>query len=407
MHNPRHSQPTTTSIQTPSPTNRPNPTADPDFAFTLRAEPVATAPSDPIADARRTATRLTTSITDIVIAAGPPQWRSLHISTSVTTTTITADAIFTAADNRAVQVEIPTEAIELIQVLRLATIDLRTYPWWYAAIERDNSAMTTYDFGYGEHPFPPERLLPAAAYRADLAVYPRERLPVWLAAHLAVDNGWRVGSTLAAARADPAAVATAVRFLEPTTLFARWSVLAAAAVTVGSEWGPRILGSSAVFEATDGGGATLSLLPRGRAVLSGGLWNARELDDAYHSGHAMPRFFAGAPDWLDLSVLNPRALTGEMSFCYWWDGSGWACGQSPDPTTIGPAIPGMWTPRTVVDIVCAVLGPTAIRSAVATLVEAAEFGTVTREIGRAAFDTTPDAETDTAWGQLALAGVTL
>lgn len=351
--------------------------------------------------------KLAADITDLLLPSAPPRWRRLRLAFSVTVAAISAEAVFTIDDDTAVTVEVPSAAAELLQVLRMVTLRAEQWPWWHVVFERDQTGTTHYEFGYGDQPFPPDRVLPAAAYRADLAQFPRDRLPVWLAAHLAVDDGsQRLPHLLTRARTDRHTTGRPVRFLDPGTALARWATVASAAVAIGTPWGPRILGSTAIFEATNGSGSTLQLLPGGRAVLSGGIWNAPELDAAYNTGLPVPDYYAGVPDWLDAPVLNHRALTGQLSFCYWWDGANWACGQSPSPTTIGAAIPGLWTPTTVIDIVCGVLGESVSRSAVTDLVTAADAGAVTHELAVAAFDISGDVDLAGAWTQLALAGLT-
>ncbi|MGY2063465.1 hypothetical protein ACW9HQ_51945, partial [Nocardia gipuzkoensis] len=151
---------------------------------------------------------------------------------------------------------------------------------------------------------------------------------------------------------DRGVFATAVGLPDPRLMWARWAVVAAAAVAVRSEGGPRILGATGLFEATNGSGSTLHLLAGQRAVLSGGVWNAAALEAAYNGGAPLPNYYAGAPEWLANPILNQRAATGLLSFCYWWDGTGWYRGESPEPPQIGAAIPGLWTTGTVVDIVC-------------------------------------------------------
>ncbi|MFI9403300.1 hypothetical protein [Nocardia sp. NPDC052316] len=354
---------------------------------------------------RRSADQLAAAITDLLLPAAPPQWEQLRLGFSVTVAAVSGDAVF-LVDGAPVGVEMPAEAGELVQALRAVTVSSGERAWWQVTLVRDRIGTTSYEFGYGEVAFPVDRMLPIAAYRADLEHFPRERLPVWLAGRLRVDAGaQQLPQVLTQARLDPVP-ATPVRFLTAQTVWARWATVAAAAVAIGTEWGPRIVGATAVFEGTDGSGSTLHLLPRGRAVLSGGLWNAPELDAAYNDGAQLPRYYAGVPDWLDGSVVNHRAFTGELSFCYWWDGTDWSSGQSPAPTTLGPAIPGVWTPATVADIVCAVLGASASRPAIEDLLTAAESGSVTGDLAEAAFTTDEYTDVPGAWSQLALAGLT-
>ncbi|WP_159080174.1 hypothetical protein [Nocardia suismassiliense] len=393
---------TAASTATTAPTSltpSPSPTATTELA-------TAPAPAeDYAAEMRRSADQLAAAITDLFLPAAPPQWEQLRLGFSVTVAAVSGDAVF-LVDDAPVVVEIPTEARELVQALRAITVPPGERAWWQVTLVRGRTGTTSYEFGYGDVAFPVDRLLPTAAYRADLEHFPRERLPVWLAARLRVDAGAQpLPQVLNQARLDRGP-ATSVRFLTAQTVWARWATVAAAAVAIGTEWGPRITGATAVFEGTDGSGSTLHLLPRGRAVLSGGLWNAPELDAAYNDGAQLPEYYAGVPDWLDGSVVNHRAFSGQLSFCYWWDGTNWSSGQSPAPTTIGAAIPCVWTPATVADIVCAVLGASASRPAVEDLLTAAESGSVTSDLAEAAFTTEDYTDVPGAWSQLALAGLT-
>ncbi|MEU7145834.1 hypothetical protein ABZ942_40775 [Nocardia sp. NPDC046473] len=387
----------------------------PDFALSLATEYGAAAvtevtpaaPPDERDAVRRYADELAADITELLVPAGPPRWQRLYLTCSATVAAVTGDAVFVTETGDSVAVAVPATATELIQLLRTVTVALADRAWWLVELRRDRGGSTVTEFGYGDLPFPPSLLQPAAAYRADLERFPRERLPVWLAAYLAVEDGrTRLSELLTRAHLDSETPAIPVEFLEPRLMWARWAIVAAAAVAAESDWGPRVIGSAAAFESTDGSGSTLHLLPRGRAVLSGGVWDAPELDAAYNDGAPMPEYYGGLPDWVDAPVLNHRAVAGLLSFCYWWDGTGWYRGQSPGPAGIGAAIPGMWTPETVTGIVCAVLGDAASRSAVADLVAAAESGAVSRDTVRAAFGGADRTAAAAGFTQLALAGLT-
>jgi hypothetical protein len=91
-------------------------------------------------------------------------------------------------------------------------------------------------------------------------------------------------------------------------------------------------------------------------VLSGGVWNAPELAAAYNDGIRLPDLYAGAPEWVAGQVLNHRAASGLLSFCYWWENGRWYCGESPGPDRFIEAVPGVWTSDTVVDMVSGLLG---------------------------------------------------
>ncbi|WP_174567781.1 hypothetical protein [Nocardia altamirensis] len=149
-------------------------------------------------------------------------------------------------------------------------------------------------------------------------------------------------------------------------------------------------------------------MPGGRAVLSGGVWNAPELDAAYNGGAPLPNLFAGAPEWVTDQVLNLRATQGLLSFCYWWDHGAWYRGESPGADRISAAVPGVWSSRIVAEIVCQVAGDASAerhREAADTLVAAAEAGVVTRNTLSAVFDAPAD-DIDGAVYQLSLAGRT-
>ncbi len=212
-----------------------------------------------------------------------------------------------------------------------------------------------------------------------------------------------------AMRADRSAGVRAVavdgQLPEPQVLWARWAVLAAMFVAVGSRRGPRIAPSVGIFESAGHSGSTLTLLPGDRAVLSGGVWDAPVLDAAYNGNGRMPKLFAGAPDWVADPVLNPRALTGLLSFCYWWDSGRWYRGESDPIPECAAALPAIWTVTTVADIVLRLLGgrPESHRESVELLVSAAQAGAVTRELLVHAIGDDADNDIDGALFQLMLA----
>jgi hypothetical protein len=192
-------------------------------------------------------------------------------------------------------------------------------------------------------------------------------------------------------------------------LWSRWAVLSAAFVAARSARGPRVLPSVAWFEGSSRSGSTLYVLPGGRAVLSGGRWDAPELSAVYNDGKPMPNFYAGAPDWVANPVLNPRAPSGLLTFCYWWENGRWFRGESPTADLFAAAVPGVWTVGTVADIIAGLIEERPnepVRAAAGVLVSAAEVGVVTRETVTSVFSGEGDRfDLDGAMYQLSLAGL--
>lgn len=163
-----------------------------------------------------------------------------------------------------------------------------------------------------------------------------------------------------------------------------------------------------IFEGSTRSGSTLYALPSGRAVLSGGVWDAPTLDAVYNGGAPMPNLYAGAPDWVTDEVLNPRAVTGLLSFCYWWEAGRWYRGQSPSADECATAVPGVWTPETVTGIVVELLPAdrqVPARAAMAALITAAETGMVTRRSVVEVFGEDGRFDIDGALHQFSLAGL--
>ncbi|MEV6323784.1 hypothetical protein AB0M45_21705 [Nocardia sp. NPDC051787] len=326
-------------------------------------------------------------IVDQLTSAAPDQWRALYAEFAVTVTAEAAQAVFSVGDTEVVA-EVSKGVLELVRAHREVAADDDSGPWWRLLLHVTADGVVDVDHDYGERPFPEEQLFSPAEYRADLDRYPRERLPVWLAAYIGHEGRQTRSPQRAAvaARADRAAEVWSELMeneLPPfPVMWARWATIAAAFVAVGSEWGPRMMPSLAWFEGSRRSGSTLCSLPGGRAVLSGGVWNAPALDAVFNGGNEMPNFFAGAPEWVADPVLNPRAETGLMSFCYWWEAGRWYRGESPAAEQCAPAMPGVWSADTVADIVARLLTrqPSAEqRTAAGTLVTAAEAGVVTRD----------------------------
>ncbi|WP_280318961.1 hypothetical protein [Nocardia wallacei] len=354
--------------------------------------------------------RLAEQIGAAISATAPDEWR--WDAVFVLTTSAETAEIVCAEGDQVVRVEPPESVWAAVRRHREISARLERGPWWRLLLwSAEVGPEFHYDFG--AEPFPEGQLFAPEVYRADLRAYPRSRLPVWLAAYIG-HHDRQVRSprqAVAAARADRAAGAQPIRLTDELpnlpVLWARWAVLSAAFVAVGSDRGPRILPSLGRFESPRRHGSTLYLLPPGRAVLSGGVWDSPMLDAVYNDGAEMPKLYAGAPDWVTDPVLNRRAAVGLLSFCYWWDGEAWYRGESPSPEQVGPAVPGVWSAATVAEIVKSLLpevSEVSLRSAVDTLLAAAQVGAASHDHLVAIFGDPERFDIDGALSQLTLSG---
>ncbi|MEU8896840.1 hypothetical protein AB0C65_13360 [Nocardia sp. NPDC048505] len=384
----------------------------PDVEFSLgeSAPPPEPEDVDPAEQAREIGHSLARELATI----GPQGWAKLEAVFVFTAVAEVAQIVFSDDEERSVRIQPPETVLELVRRHRSVSAELGDGPWWRLLLQLNPAGQLEIDYDYGDEPFPDDHLFPAEVYQADLAEYPRDRLPVWLAAYVAHGNRQsRTPAEAAAwARADREAgvrgTVSARDFPALPTLWARWSVLAAAFVAVGSEWGPRILPALGWFEGAKRGGSTLYMLPGGRAVLSGGVWNAPALDSAYNDGEQLPAYYAGAPAWVANPVLNPRAASGLLSFCYWWEGGRWYRGDSPTADQLAEAVPGIWTAQTVTNVIASLVSSEPSDgqvAAVATLVSAAEAGVVTRDTLISVFGDEGGFDIDSAFYQLTMAGV--
>ncbi|WP_181699432.1 hypothetical protein [Nocardia sp. GTS18] len=306
----------------------------------------------------------------------------------------------------AVRFEIPDEVLESVRAQRIRESGSDLGPWWRMVVRATAEGDFEAEYDYGSEPFPADQLLAPEAYLADLQAFPRTRLPAWLAAYVRQEDSQRRSARQAAARARSVGVASA-REVEGlpglAAVWGRWAVLSAAFVAGESERGPRVFPSMGIFEGDGRSGSTLYLLPGDRAVLSGGVWGAPDLEVAYNSTGVLPDYYAGAPEWVANQVLNPRAANGLLSFCFWWDRGKLYRGESAEVEQLAVAMPGIRTAEEVVDAVCAAGSADAPRSAAAVLVAAAEVGAVTRDLLKDALGSVGDV--DGAWYQLSLAGL--
>lgn len=374
-----------------------------------------TAPREPAASPEQQAQELAYDIGRQLAAAGPSGWTRLDAVFSATVTDVFRRVYYTIADETIVEA-VPDESVVLTaQAQREIMAELDDEPWWRMIIGLGADADITVDYDYGDEPFPDGQLLSRQAYLTDLEVFPRERVPLWLAAYIGNDGSQTRTAERAAFHAEldratgSRATLTENEFPPLGVMWARWATLSAVFVASGVNRGPRILPSLGWFEGATHSGSTLFLIPGGRAVLSGGLWNAPELEAAYNGAGGVPELYRGAPYWVANQVLNPRASQGTLSFCYWWDGTGWYRGDSPAPAQFAPAVPGIWTAATVVDLVAARFGDEAdrrVRAAADALVTAAERARVRRAhlVDLLAEDS--EFDLDGAYYQFCLAGLT-
>lgn len=368
-----------------------------------------------VEDVRARDTRLVQKIALVLAVEGPRGWERLRAVFAMTAAAETARMVYFSADEQPAPVEPTGAVLGLVRELRSVAAELRIGPWWRLTLWLAKNGRVEVIYDYGDEPFPSDQLFSPQVYRADLRVFPRDRLPVWLAAYTSQVKRQSRTPLQAAARSRVDA-ATGVRPVQidgelPTlaVLWSRWAVLAATSVATRSPWGPRIQASIASFEEPIRSGCALHVLPGGRAVLSGGLWNAPELDAAYNDGAPMPDYYAGAPTWVADPVLDQRASTGLLSFCYWFEQGNWHRGQSPAVKELEEAIPGIWTADSVLDsVVSGANGQSDehVRSAAAALLSAAEIGTVTRACVTDLFGADGRFDIDGALEQFTLAGLT-
>ncbi|MFE3445683.1 hypothetical protein ACFXNW_21840 [Nocardia sp. NPDC059180] len=347
-----------------------------------------------------------------VVVIAPTGWQALRAAFAVTVGAEAMEIVF-AVGERTVPVDPPEPVLASVRRHRELSARLDRGPWWRLLLWSADDGAPEFGYDFGDEPFPDRHIFAPEVYRADLAAYPRSWLPVWLAAYLGhADRQTRGPRTAAAAvRADRAALVSPVlmdnELPELPVLWARWAVLSATFVAVGSDRGPRMLPSLAWFESSRRTGSTLYLLPGGRAVLSGGVWNPPELDAVYNEGAEMPDFYAGAPDWVADPVLNPRATAGLLSFCYWWDDGRWYRGDSPGAQRSSSAVPGVWTADSVVDIMSSLIADRPDprwRAAADALISAAQVGVVSRNTVTDVFDDEERFDIDAALYQLSIAG---
>ncbi|MCU1648176.1 MAG: hypothetical protein JWN03_8451 [Nocardia sp.] len=346
-----------------------------------------------------------------IVAAGPGGWRSADVDLTVTVELCRGRCVYLVGE-RLLSIDAPETMCEVARRLRVFSPQEHQGPWWGLRLRVDASGERDVVYDYGEQP--PDELLPPEAYLADLREFPRGRLPVWLAAYLG--HGDRQLRTPEQAAAEARAYHTARRrpelveneFPDLPVMWARWASIAAVFTAVRSTRGPRMLPSFAWFESSRRSGSTLYALPGGRAVLSGGVWNAPALDAAYNDGAVLPDYYAGAPDWIANPVLNRRVGVGLLSFCYWWDAGRWHRGESPSAEQCAEAVPGVWTIEAVGGIVAGLIenrNGDGLLQAVVSLVRLAQAGGVTREAVREIFGDSGDFDIDGALYQFGLAGL--
>ncbi|MFC8042690.1 hypothetical protein [Nocardia sp. NPDC057353] len=391
-----------------APAAAPDPTAAAPWSAAAAPKPVpeAPVPSDPAAEC----TELSRAIAREIAAAGPAGW---HRVEAVFTMTVAAEAaiiVFFDEQERAARAMPSEQLLNLVRAHRERSAQVSDGPWWRYLFALDSAGSLQVDHDFGAEPFPEDQLFPPEAYLADLAAFPRSRIPVWLGAYL--HHGDRQSRTPAAARADHLAHRGApvpeAELPELPLISARWAVLAAVFVAIGSPLGPRILPALNWFAGSTRSGSALFTLPGGRAVLSGGVWEAAALDAVYNGGAEMPAFYRGAPEWVANPVLDPRAATGSLSFCYWWENGRWFRAESPPASEIAPAVPAIWSTESTAGILAALLAEAMGMDATAAateLVIAAETGVVHRDAVRRLLGADERLELEAGLLQLSMAGV--
>ncbi len=355
----------------------------------------------------RKAGQLIEPIVQQLALQGPAGWEHFSALFSIAGEAQVAQLRFITPSGSTV-VPVPAYIADLAADHRAVAAKLPAGPWWRMLLEVADKGQVTEKYDYGDEPFPDDQLLRPSDYRADIERYPRQHLPVWLAAYIAGADAQRRPSreASAAARSDAAEGIAAVETDDIVPLpeaWLRWAILAALCAGIRTEFGPLIRPASAVFEDGQRNGSTLFVLPGDRAVLSGGMWNSPLLTHAYNDHTGLPDLYAGAPEWVNDSVLNPRREIGLMSFCYWWHDGQWYRGAADTFHELDYPVPPIWTEDETVNAMVAVTNESH-RDGCRALLAAANDRSATKEqllllLGE-------DADVDAAFTQLSIAGLT-
>jgi hypothetical protein len=367
----------------------------------------APASSDEAATAEE-ASRLVEPIVQQLAQLGPAGWEEFSAEFAFTVSSQIAQLQFFSED-RAGLVPVPQSIADLVSRQREVAARMPAGPWWRLLLTCTNRGEMAVDYDYGDEPFPDDQLVAPEHYRRDLETYPRSRVPVWLAGYVSgtAAQGRDPRQAAAAATADAAAGHTAIATNDVPPLrdvWARWAVLSAAHVGVGSEWGPRIYPGYGWYESDRRSGSTLYVLPGDRAVLSGGKWNSELLDAAYNDGAPMPDLFTGAPAWVTDNVINTRNRNGLLTFCYWWANGQWHRGATDTAGELDVPLPAVRTPEDTVRAMVDQAGPGS-EDACEALLALAAIGNATPGAVAAIFADRSDADIDSAANQLSLAGL--
>lgn len=353
------------------------------------------------------ASRLLDPIVQQLAQLGPQGWERFSAVFAFTVSAEVAQLRFWSGDSTGL-VPVPDSIAQRVRQQREVTAAMPAGPWWRLLLTVTNRGEMTADYDYGDEPFPDDQLLSPEHYRNDLDAYPRNQVPVWLAGYVA---GPVQGREPRQAAAGVAADSDAGRTGVPTRdvpalpdLWARWAVISAIYVGLESEWGPRIFPGYAWYENDHRSGSTLYVLPRQRAVLSGGKWNSPLLEAAYHGGESLPDLYTGAPAWVNDTVLNTRYRNGLLSFCFWWADGQWHRGTSDTAGELDEPLPSVGVADRTLQAIVSQTGP-GTEDQCRRLLAAAGAQIATHDEVAATFVNHPEADVAAAVNQLSLAGL--
>jgi hypothetical protein len=137
---------------------------------------------------RAEASRLIEPIVQQVAQLGPYGWEELVAEFAFTVSAEIARLRFWTGAEWVV-VPVPEQVAAIVRHQRRVTAGMRVGPWWRLLLTVGNTGETAVNYDYGDHPFPPDQLLPPRDYRNDLDAHPRSETPAWLTRYIARSGG--------------------------------------------------------------------------------------------------------------------------------------------------------------------------------------------------------------------------